>query len=211
MKYTKVQLQRKNTKAFTLVEALVAISILMIAVASPLTIAQKGITAAVLSRDQMTASFLAQDGIEAIKNMRDHTAISSVAGSGTNWLSGLDACLCTGATCNLNTLSAANYCNIDTTTDSNPVKAKGSGDNPLFIMTNNATKSFLKYDVAGAAVPGGYSNNPSKFLRYITIQKSPNNDNPNEALVTVRVSWVSPIGPQNIDIQDFIYNYSENL
>ena len=33
----------------------------------------------------------------------------------------------------------------------------------------------------------------------------------NEAVANVRVSWDSPQGSQKIDIQDFIYNYSENL
>src|ERR1035437_8099636 len=135
MKRFTIKLQKGNTRGFTLVESLVAISILMIAVASPLTLAQKGISTAILSRDQMTASFLVQDGIEAVKNIRDHTAVSSVPNSGTSWLAGLDAnnvCICdnsaSGMMCDLNNLNTANYCNIDTTTDTNLVYAKGVGD-----------------------------------------------------------------------------------
>jgi Tfp pilus assembly protein PilV len=54
----------KNNSGFTIVETLVAITILMIAIAGPLTIAQKGLTASTYARDQMIASFLAQDGLE---------------------------------------------------------------------------------------------------------------------------------------------------
>lgn len=61
---------------FTLIEALVAISLLMVAISSPMMLAQKGLSSSILSRDQMIASFLAQDGIEAIKNIRDFTAIN---------------------------------------------------------------------------------------------------------------------------------------
>ena len=60
----------KLTAGFTLVEALVAISILMVAVASPMVIAQKGLNSANYSRDQMTATFLAEDALEFIKNFR---------------------------------------------------------------------------------------------------------------------------------------------
>src|SRR3989338_3913398 len=83
----------RNRKAFTLVEALVAISILMIAIASPMTLAQKGLSTATLSKDQMTAAFLVQDAIESVKNIRDQAAIR---GSATNdWLDTLSKCICT--------------------------------------------------------------------------------------------------------------------
>ena len=61
-------LNHKKDKGFTIIETLVAITILMIAIAGPLTIAQKGFIASIYARDQVTASFLAQDMMEAIKN-----------------------------------------------------------------------------------------------------------------------------------------------
>lgn len=81
-----INLIRKNNKGFTIVETLVAVAILMIAIAGPLTIAQKGLMAAVYARDQVTASFLAQDAMELIKNIRDYDANNS------NWLNTLGAC-----------------------------------------------------------------------------------------------------------------------
>ncbi len=70
-------LKLKNNKGFTLLEALVAISILMVAVAAPITIAQKGLSSAVYSKDQMIAAYLAQDAIEYIKNRRDNITINN--------------------------------------------------------------------------------------------------------------------------------------
>ena len=98
---------KKENKGFTLIEALIAISILMIAIASPMVISQKGLTDAVLSRDEATASFLAQDGIEAVKNIRDTTALAAKTSNITDWISGLN----TG----LNNCESPSYCNIDTT------------------------------------------------------------------------------------------------
>lgn len=60
-------------QGFTIVETLVAIAILMIAIAGPLTIAQKGLMASVYARDQSVATFLAQDLMEYLKNVRDNS------------------------------------------------------------------------------------------------------------------------------------------
>lgn len=78
-----------SRRGFTLVETLVAIAILMIAIAGPLVIATKGLTSALYSKDQMIASFLAQESMEVIKNVHDN----NIAGSGVqNWLANLSGC-----------------------------------------------------------------------------------------------------------------------
>src|ERR1035437_8020416 len=64
-----------TSSGFTLVETLVAIAILMIAIAGPLTVAEKGLSAAIYARDKLIGSYLAQDGMEAIKNIVDTNQI----------------------------------------------------------------------------------------------------------------------------------------
>lgn len=76
-------------KAFTIIETLVAITILMIAISGPLTAAFRAMTASVAARDQMTASFLAQDAIEYVRNVKDN----NIANGNTNGpLDGLTIC-----------------------------------------------------------------------------------------------------------------------
>jgi len=75
---------------FTLVEAMVAISILSLSITGPLVIAQKGIASSVYSRDQITASYLAQEAVEYIRNGRDTNVIA-----GDDWLSGFETCMST--------------------------------------------------------------------------------------------------------------------
>lgn len=70
-----------QNRAFTLIETLVAISVLMIAIAGPLTTAAKGYTAAINAKNQLVASNLAQDGLEFISYMKDNQDWSAV-GSG---------------------------------------------------------------------------------------------------------------------------------
>jgi len=77
----------KNQKGFTIVETLVAIAVLMIAISGPLVIASKGLTAALYSKDQMIASFLAQESLEVIKNLRDAGLKTS-----SGWMSKFKGC-----------------------------------------------------------------------------------------------------------------------
>lgn len=51
----------------------------MISIVGPLTIAQKSLTAATIAKDQVIASFLAQELMEQIKNDRDNTTFSTWA------------------------------------------------------------------------------------------------------------------------------------
>lgn len=81
-----------SAKGFTLVEAMVAISILSLAVTGPMIIAQKGIGAAIYARDQITAFYLAQEAVEYIRNVRDTNRINNIS-----WLTSLTPCLDTGS------------------------------------------------------------------------------------------------------------------
>ena len=207
-------------KAFTLIEALVAISILMIAIASPMMLAQKGLSTATLSKDQMVATFLVQDAIESVKNIRDQIAMRGGVG---DWLNNtlLKDCICTNSdNCNFDS-SNPTYCAMDTVSSEwkagNILSNNPTPPGPLMIEYN-ASGNFLKYDYnpknlssCGVSNPGECSE-ASKFTRYINIKKTGGSvDGENEAVVSVRVSWNSPQGPQKIDIQNFIYNYSENF
>jgi len=77
---------------FTLVESLVAISIVLIAIVGPLSIVSKNLAFARFARDQITAFYLAQEAVEFVRNTRDNNILA-----GSDWLNGLSACM--GSTC----------------------------------------------------------------------------------------------------------------
>lgn len=164
---------------FTLIEALVAISILMVAVAAPITIAQKGLSSAVYSKDQMIAAYLAQDAIEYIKNKRDEHAIQNA--NEWNLPNQFEKCI------------DNQFCQIDTTKtgDINNAVQSDSGL-PLHLDDNN----FYTYD--GSTL--------TKFKRQINIKITKDgSDIEVSALVSVTVTW----GPDknNLTVKTVMYNF----
>lgn len=72
---------------FTLIETLIAILIFTTALVSLMTIAGRGIGATSSARQQITAHYLAQEGLEVVRNIRD-----SNFNSGNAWDSGFSSC-----------------------------------------------------------------------------------------------------------------------
>lgn len=78
-----------KSKGFTLVESLVAVSILSISVAAIFTAVQMSLKTSLTAKDQITAIYLSQEAMEFIKNVRDENALNSLNGVAVNWLHGL--------------------------------------------------------------------------------------------------------------------------
>jgi prepilin-type N-terminal cleavage/methylation domain-containing protein len=60
-----------RVRGFTLIETLVAVSLLSIAIVAPMSLTTQSLAAAFYARDQVTAFNLAQEGIEAVRALRD--------------------------------------------------------------------------------------------------------------------------------------------
>lgn len=73
-----------RSRAFTLVETLIAVSILTLSIAGPLLAASRSLVLAQVSRDKLTASYLAQEGIEYVRAMRDDAYLSSYQSGGAD-------------------------------------------------------------------------------------------------------------------------------
>lgn len=74
-------------KGLTIVESLVAISILVVSVLGPLVIVSQAFKISFFARDQMTGFYLAQEAIEYVRNIRDKNSLTVT--DPNLWLSGL--------------------------------------------------------------------------------------------------------------------------
>jgi Tfp pilus assembly protein PilV len=70
---------------FTLVETLVAISIFTMSILGLMSILASGISNTTYAKQKMVASYLAQEGIEYVRNLRDTSVLYDVAGAQHGW------------------------------------------------------------------------------------------------------------------------------
>lgn len=194
-----------SSRGFTLIETFVAITILITAVAGPLTIASKGLQSAVLAKDQLTASFLAQEGIEFIRERRDtnclqlHCTDLSTGDAVANiWLTSHSSFNST-ADQGLNTcrtdLNGNMSCQVDAVNDI--ITACGaSGCDPLYYddSIGGPTSGFYTYDT---------SKTRTSFVRSIQITPITSV----EAMVVSTVTWKTGPFTRQIVVSEIIYDW----
>jgi prepilin-type N-terminal cleavage/methylation domain-containing protein len=176
----------QKKRGFTLIETLVAISILMISIAGPMVLVGNGIRSSGFARDQVTAFYLAQDAIEAVRYIRDGNRIAKVTSSNPESVPWDDV---TQFAC-----TQVSPCGIDSE------KVYG-GDYDGGISTET-DDDFLRIDGQGVYK---YSNNSSddltNFKRSITITPV----NSREVEIVVTVDWSSGIFTRRFSIRENLF------
>jgi prepilin-type N-terminal cleavage/methylation domain-containing protein len=114
-------ISQNASRGFTLVETLVAITILMIALTVPFYSLQQAIVASNAARDQLVASSLAEEGAEYIYYLRDSNYLANAS-----WLTGMDACLSGGAPYGCMADPSQNTLTSCVSTGCNPLKLSAS-------------------------------------------------------------------------------------
>lgn len=75
IKYFRKKILRKS-KAFTLIEALVSIAVILVAIIGPLTLTLNGLNTIIQNKNRIIASYLGEEIIENLKSYRDSFFIS---------------------------------------------------------------------------------------------------------------------------------------
>ncbi len=81
--------QLPANRGFTFIETMVAITILTVAIAAPMSLATKSLSSAYYARDQIAAFHLAQEAIESIRHVRDGNILKNALGTQVDLLQGV--------------------------------------------------------------------------------------------------------------------------
>ncbi|MDD5050416.1 MAG: prepilin-type N-terminal cleavage/methylation domain-containing protein [Candidatus Pacebacteria bacterium] len=182
----------QSIRGFTLIETLIAISILMIAVIVPLSIVASALQSSYYARDQITAAYLAQDAIEYIRSLRDSDVAYTNNHSGTpnplgSWYSLLAASCTNGTGCDVGTLDSGSN--------------ESTGD--------SVTPGALKYDKDTGLYHASWSasGSSSRFTRTVKVSIVRPLQTTEEFQVSVHVGWTgSGAGNKNMDVSESLFN-----
>lgn len=97
-----------SQKGFTLIETLLAISIFASSITALMVISAKGINDNVFVKNKLTASYLALEGVEMVRNARDTRALTASAGQ--YWSEFITSDV---GSCYRSSSSAINSCYVD--------------------------------------------------------------------------------------------------
>ena len=148
-----------------------------------MVVASKGLAAALYARDQVIASYLAQESMEVIKNTRDNNLAA-----GRDWL--------TGIIDSLNCTSSTNPCDASAITG---------------VDENDGTSSFPIYFNSGTGyVTSSSGATPTIFKRYYYLTK-PNpaaacTTAETECQVNVYVIWNEGTVPYSVELKSELVN-----
>jgi prepilin-type N-terminal cleavage/methylation domain-containing protein len=172
----KKHIRARAAAGFTLIETLVAVLILSTAIAGPLTIASRGLTAALVAKDQVTAFYLAQDAVEYVRYKRDTACLAAGVSpcDPSVWLSSLSAC------------TSAKGCYLDST-ENNPTTPTACSVTTGCISSTFASSKFLYYNPTTNLYTYSTSGTTKQpFARSVVITSVSSN----EAKLVVTVSWI---------------------
>lgn len=177
---------KKN--GFTLVEMLVAISILSLSILASFTAVSSNIRNAKYSEDRIVASFLASEAIEYIKNVRDENVIRNIQGiptnSPVNWLRDISATIsdpCYNRSCIMDSIE-------------NTITACTSDHNSCPFLRKHYSKIY------------GYNSSwtLTKYKRSVAVTSISST----EATVSVTVTWLAPDGTtKTYSLSEIIRNW----
>lgn len=175
-------------RGFSFIEVLVAISILLVAIVGPMTIASDGLQISHLARERAVAVFLAQEGLEGVYYFQGNAGLDVLRTPSTNTWAWVNSSIPAGCT-----NGAGQSCRLDTT-----------GSEPVYEVCNDAEDCRVYYQ-EGAAVPyrqGSTSGNATRYIREITFDTSGN-----QLKVYSKVRWDTRVSQSEQDVELTAYLY----
>jgi prepilin-type N-terminal cleavage/methylation domain-containing protein len=197
---------------FTLVEVLVAITIFSVAVAGVLSILASSIADTTFAKDKMVAGYLAQEGIEYVRNLRDTYVLYDATSSQNGWNNFKTDVVGPAGT----TICASTYgCNLNDTnvTIGNPnMPMESLVINPCSAAncSSGANNGILYYSSSTGKYGYNSSDANSGFVRQINVVTVPaNSSTADEVKVSSTVYWKQGSGNYSITFSEDLFNWVE--
>lgn len=168
-----------HSRGFTLIETFVAITILLVSIVGPLTLATRSLFSALAARDQLVASYLAQDAVEYIRYKRDSNLLE-----GDSWLNKMSDCF------------APLVCQVDSVKDKIK-KCEDDGSCPN--LTYNYEDGYYWYKTDED------KNRLTPFNRTVTLSQSARN--PEEYVIDVTVTWKTGSFERTFTTRESIFDW----
>ena len=173
--------QPTTNNGFTIVESLVAIAVLVLAVTGAASAIQIGISSYIFSKDQIIAFYLAQEGFEQVRNIRDENGLKS-----QNWLTGISAN-------SSDPCYFGNACIVDPVNSNIPTRCSaGPGNCP--VLRQDASTGFFGYEPSWSA---------TIFRREIVLTEI----NADEISILVTVDWSKGIVNRQFRAKESLLNW----
>jgi len=190
-----LRIKKQKEKGFTLVETLVAVAILSMAILGLLSVLASGIIDTTYAKNKIIAGYLAQEGIEYVRNMRDTYVLYDATSAQNGWNS-FNTKL-TSASC-----QAVNGCYFNASSLSYSVPSSKAMTNISILPCSSGSCPYLLYDTTNGKY-GYASGTTSSFIRKIRISQIL----PDETEIFSTISWNQGSGIYSITLSENLYNW----
>ena len=192
--YNQNNMQHINHKGFTLIETIVAITILITAIIGPFTLASQTLRAQAIAKNNLVAANLAQEGIELIRNRRSNNILRNESAENPldHWLDGTTSC------------------------GGDPSNAPGCGidvfsvdDADLASCNSQVIASCLLFrnPQTGIYAHGGAIGTETNFARHMYVEAVNLPGDPPEARIIAIIVWRDQYGSQRFVLSTRIFNW----
>lgn len=172
-----------KSRGFTLLEVITAIFILTVGVGGAFSLIHQTLSVASLSELKLTGSYLVQEGMEIVRNIRDSNWLEQRASPSTPWDNGLTGC------------QSPNCCEGDY--DDTSLTSPSSCNYDDLSYLNIDANDFYSYSTDIPITP-------TKFKRKISIEPEAN-----KIKVTVEVLWEERGRIHNVKALEYLTNWYE--
>lgn len=181
-------------KGFTLVETLVAITVLALALVGPFSAVENSLFGSYVARDQLVAAALAQEGVEYLRSIRDNNYLNS-----RSWVDGFNGYTqCYSATIGV---TPTGTCTVDSTRGdfhNDPTAMQG------YLASQQGSVPYIKVDRTYYFYTYEATNSDdTKFKRTVRIETLSDT----EIRVTVTVAWITGRQSYSMSVTDTLQDW----